>query len=136
MLIDMVYKIISNNWYSILINGHTQGFFKSSRGVKQGDPLSPALFIIIAECITRDLNQLHHKEGYVGYGMPKWTPYINHLAYADNTIIFTSAQPQSLKLVMEILANYERVSGQNINKEKSAIYLHQSVTQIVVNRVV
>ncbi|XP_060182106.1 uncharacterized protein LOC132611743 [Lycium barbarum] len=136
MLINMVYRIISNNWYSILINGQAQGFFKSSRGVKQGDPLSPTLFIITSECMTRALNHLHYKEGYVGYGMPKWSPYINHLAYADDTIIFTSAQPQTLKLVMETLAKYEKVSGQKINKEKSVVYLHQSVSQTVANSVV
>ncbi|XP_060216354.1 uncharacterized protein LOC132643852 [Lycium barbarum] len=133
-LIDMVYRLISNNWYSILINGQAQGFFKSTKGVKQGDPLSPTLFIIAAECMTRALNELHKKEGYVGYGMPKWSPYINHLAYADDTIIFTSAQPHTLKLVMNTLAEYEKISGQKINKEKSAFY--QSVSQTLANSVV
>lgn len=49
ILIDMVYKIISNNWYSILVNGQPKGFFKSTRGLKQRDPLSPTLFILAAE---------------------------------------------------------------------------------------
>lgn len=85
-LIDMVYRLLSNNWYSILINGRTHGFFKSSRGVKQGDPLSPALFIIAAEALTRGLNALWENEEFKGYGLPKWSPNINHLSYADDTI--------------------------------------------------
>ncbi|XP_060182430.1 uncharacterized protein LOC132612110 [Lycium barbarum] len=47
------------------------GFFHSTRGVKQGDPLSPALFIIAAEFLSRALNSLFDQPGFVGYGMPK-----------------------------------------------------------------
>nr|XP_027067586.1 uncharacterized protein LOC113693216 [Coffea arabica] len=47
--IDMVWRLISNVWFSVLVNGAPFGFFKSSRGLCQGDPLSPALFIIGSE---------------------------------------------------------------------------------------
>lgn len=45
-LIDIVWRILSNNWYSIIINGQTHGFFQSSRGLKQGDPLSPLYLLL------------------------------------------------------------------------------------------
>lgn len=135
ILIDMVYRIISNNWYSILVNGKPQGFFRSTRGVKQGDPLSPTLFILAAECLTRALNSLRRNEKFKEYGMPKWSPYVNHLAYADDTIIFTSADKQSLKLVMDTLSDYEKVSGQKINKAKSAVYMHHQTPLGLVDQV-
>lgn len=46
VLIDMVFRLLENNWYSIIMNGQPKGFFRSSRGLKKGDPLSPTLFII------------------------------------------------------------------------------------------
>ncbi|XP_069145607.1 uncharacterized protein [Solanum lycopersicum] len=49
VFIDMVWTIMANNWFSIIVNGKRYGFFRSTRGLKHGDPLSPALFILGAE---------------------------------------------------------------------------------------
>ncbi|XP_060170522.1 uncharacterized protein LOC132601460 [Lycium barbarum] len=127
-LIDMIYRIVGNNWYSVLVNGQQHGFFQSSRGVKQGDPLSPTLFIIAAKVLSRNLNHLHVVPEFKGFGMPKWRPKINHLAYADDIIIFTSADVPFMLLIMEILGNYEKTSGRKINKEKSVVYMHENVS--------
>ncbi|XP_060183197.1 uncharacterized protein LOC132613164 [Lycium barbarum] len=130
-----IWELVANNWYSVLINGQPHGFFHSTRGVKQGDPLLPTLFIIVAEVLSRALNSLHQNQGFCGFGMPKWSPRINHLCYADDTIIFASACEISLKMIMEVLADYEKASGQLINKAKSAVYLHDRVDEIEFQRV-
>ncbi|XP_070031030.1 uncharacterized protein [Nicotiana tomentosiformis] len=103
-------NFMSNNWYSVLVNGKSSGFFKSTRGVKQGDPLSPALFILSVEVLSRSLNKLFEDKSFVGFGIPKWSDPLNHLAYADDILIFVSAHPPSLRKIMEILGNYEKIS--------------------------
>ncbi|XP_075099497.1 uncharacterized protein LOC142176265 [Nicotiana tabacum] len=134
-LIGIVFGLVSNNWYSILINGQAHGFFKSSRGIKQGDPVSPTLFILAAEALSRGLNALHTNLYFCGFGMPKWIPKINHLAYADDMIIFSSSDETSLMLIMQVLKAYENASGQLVNKTKSAVYLHHLTDMEVVGKV-
>ncbi|XP_075101658.1 uncharacterized protein LOC142177094 [Nicotiana tabacum] len=125
--INMVWNLMSNNWYSVLVNGQSSGFFKSTRGVKQGDPLSPTFFILSAEVLSRSLNKLIEDKSFVGFGMPKWSDSLNHLAYADDMIIFASAHPPSLSKIMAVLGNYKKISGQMINKDKSSYYMYSKV---------
>nr|XP_009610354.1 uncharacterized protein LOC104104043 [Nicotiana tomentosiformis] len=110
-------------------------FFMSTRGVKQGDPLSPTHFILAAEALSRGLNALHLNLYFCGFELPKWSPKINHLTYANDTIIFSSSDAISLQLVMEVLFAYESASSQLINKSKSAVYMHHSTLLEVVNKV-
>jgi len=110
-IIDMVYRLISNNWYSILLNGQPKGFFRSSRGVKQGDPLSPTLFILAAEVMSRALNALIQRKEFKCYGMPRGSRKVNHLAFADDMIILCKAEVRTMQLITETLKKYEDISG-------------------------
>ena len=89
-VVDMVWGLLSNNWYSLVINGQVEGFFNSTRGVKQGDPLSPCLFIISAEVLSRGLNDLAMKKKTIAFSKPLRCPTISHLAFADDMVIFTN----------------------------------------------
>lgn len=88
VFVDKIWRLVANNWYFVLINRQAQGFFHSTRGVKQGDPLSPALFILTAEVLSRALNKLFGHNDFRGFGMPKWSENFNYIAYVDDTIIF------------------------------------------------
>nr|XP_016496749.1 PREDICTED: uncharacterized protein LOC107815646 [Nicotiana tabacum] len=81
------------------------------------------------------LNALHANLYFCGFGMPKWSPKINQLAYADDMIIFSSSDETSLMLIMQVLNAYEVASGQLVNKTKSAVYLHHLTDMEVVNKV-
>ena len=104
--IDLVWRIMRNNWYSVIINGYRHDFFKSTRGLKQGDPLSPSLFILGEEVVSRMLNMLHQQQHYKNFQMESRGPQINHLSFADDIIIFSSTTRDTLHMIMKTLATY------------------------------
>lgn len=95
------------------------GFFSYSQGLKQGDPLSPTLFIIVVEVLSRSLNSLYRNPKFIPFSIPANVPRINHLAYADDIVIFCSGGSTSVKLVMKVISSYERSSDQLVNRDKS-----------------
>lgn len=95
----------------------------SSRGLRPGDPLSPALFVIAAEVFSRSLNLLLVNPSFYPYAVPRGCPFITHLGYADDIIIFSSGTRKSLDAVMKVIHSYERRSGLLVNVQKSCFVL-------------
>ncbi|XP_019260714.1 PREDICTED: uncharacterized protein LOC109238688 [Nicotiana attenuata] len=109
---------MSNNWYSVIVNGTRHGLFHSKRGLKQGDPLAHSLFIIGAELLSRMLNPLNHNQFFNGFYMERRDPQVNLLSFAADIIIFSYGKRSSFQKIMWILNKYEDTSGQQINRKK------------------
>ncbi|XP_060200398.1 uncharacterized protein LOC132628651 [Lycium barbarum] len=111
------------------------GFFRSNRGLRQGDPLSPSLFVICVELLSIMLNNLVVDENYTRFYRPNKAYHITHLAFADDVILFTSGKPADLRNVLKILTVYENVSGQQINKQKSCVAFAPKANMEIIHRV-
>lgn len=95
--IDMMWRLISNCYFSVLVNGQPCGYFKATRGLRQGDPLCSALFIISTEVLLCGLNGLLEQPRFSPFFVSKRVMRITHLAYADDVIVFLRGDTQSLK---------------------------------------
>ncbi|XP_073129053.1 uncharacterized protein [Henckelia pumila] len=119
-VVRMVRACISFCKFSVNVNGTPAGFFASSRGLRQGDPLSPLLFVLRAEYLSRGLDRLFLQH----FDMRYWSGcdlQISHLAYADDVIIFANGGSRGLQRLKDFLAHYENCSGQLVNVAKSAM---------------
>lgn len=133
--VSLIYRFIANNWYTMIVNGVRHGFFKSERGLRQGDPLSPSLFILSAELLSQMLNRLQNNARHQGFYMSIHGPQINHLTFVDDTILFCNGSKRSIREVMDILKEYELISGQLINKNKSNFSMNDSTDANTLTRI-
>ena len=108
--------------FSILINGSPKGFFGSTHGICQGDPLSFLLFVLIMEALSRMMNKAI-EEGllssfHVG-ALGSDLLCISHLLFADDTLIFSDANPNHILHLRLLFSWFEAISRLKINLSKS-----------------
>lgn len=93
--------------FSILVSGEPVGFFPSKRGHRQGDPLSPFLFILDMEGFTRKMIITIHNNFLKGFRIGEGGLEICHLLCVDDTIIFCEATVEQVTYVRVILVEFE-----------------------------
>lgn len=109
--VSLISQMLTNCWFTIVFNGHSHGYLKSTQGVRQGDPLSPALFVIAEEALSRGISQLFISGHCRYYHLPWNVMPISHILYADDSIIFSNGGLHSVKHLLKFLRRYEASSG-------------------------
>ncbi|KAL6193242.1 hypothetical protein ACLB2K_034326 [Fragaria x ananassa] len=122
---NYVSTILGSARLSVLINGSPKGYFACARGVRQGDPLSPLLFCLAEEALSRGLTTLFSSRRVKPISLPRGRS-LTHVLYADDLFIFCRGDDASLTRLQSFLERYGQASGQLVNKEKSTFYLGDS----------
>ncbi|XP_074293374.1 uncharacterized protein LOC141620388 [Silene latifolia] len=125
--VNRVMVCVSTVSFSVLINGNPSREFKPSRGLRQGDPLSPYLFILCAEVLSHLMRRAVEVNAIHGIRVSSGAPTISHLLFADDSIFFTRANMEEADAVSEILRRYERASGQLVNLDKTTVSFSKGV---------
>ena len=115
---------ISTTSFSVIFNGSLVGFFKSSRGLIQGDPLSPYFFVLGMEVFSLLIDKAKLGGFLTGYNIRSRngvTMNISHLLFADNTLVFYKDFEEQMVFLSWILLCFEALSGLRVNLEKSVI---------------
>lgn len=133
--IDWTMECVSSVSYSFLVNGAPQGKVYPSRGLRQGDPLSPYLFILCTEVLSGLCAKAQEDGSLPGVKVGRSCPPINHLLFADDTMFFSRSDPKSCAALSRILDRYAQASGQCINRGKSAITFSSKTTSAAKARV-
>lgn len=114
-------KCITTVTYPVLINGQPTKTIFPKRGLRQDDPISPYLYILCTEGLSRLIKQNIQNQRIHGFKASRSGPTISHLLFTDDSLTFCKANEEEGCNLSRILQVYQRASGQEINYNKSAI---------------
>jgi hypothetical protein len=128
-MVRLIMKCVSSVQFSVKVNGNLLPQFSPSRGLRQGDPISPYLFLMCAEGLSALLN--YFSMGFVDRGVRvcNRSPWITHLLFADDSLIFIEASARGAARLNVILHMYNEASGQLVNRDKSSIFFSPGIPE-------
>jgi hypothetical protein len=132
---NLIMKCVELVKLSIKINGHISESFSPTWGIRQGDPLSPYLFLICAEGLSCLLKYSGPQFLSKGIRVGIHAPWISHLLFADVCLIFTQESDRGAARLKDLLHIYHDGSGQMVNMLKSAIFFSANCDISVKNSV-
>lgn len=125
LMICCVRKVTYN-----IVHGDTNiAHFFPSRGLRQGDPLSPYLFILCAEGLSALIQKYESSQWIKGINICRKAPTISHMFFVDDSYLYCRVTTNEAKRILELLMMYERSSGQKVNIDKSSIFFSMNVIQ-------
>ena len=107
--------LVSSTTFLVLVNGSPTPFFKASRGLRQGDPLSPILFILQDECLGRFVEKMVHMGDFVGLNPSSKVLICLHQQFVDDSIFMGEASIRNARNIKRALEDYGQALGKIIN---------------------
>lgn len=124
--ISLLMACVRSSTYSVLVNGNPLGKIHPTRGLRQGDPLSPYSFLLCVEGLSAMLTRAEIE------GRITWVPIsfkvtrLSHLFFADDSLLFCRATFSKWGYIHRILQSYERASDQKFNSNKTSIFFSKN----------
>lgn len=119
---------ISTASFSVQVNGELVGYFQSNRGLRQGCSLSPYLFVLCMNVLSKLIDKAAEKKK-IGYHPRCKNIGLTHLCFADDLMVFADGAKRSLEGILEVFNEFGKMSGFKINLEKSTLYIAGSSMQ-------
>ena len=117
--VNIIMSCIKTVSFSAIINGVPIGHIIPSRGLRQGDPLFPYLFLICAMGLQGLIHKAESDGLLRGVSICGNGPRVSHLFFADDSVLFCQAKESDCQVILDILSTYEKGSGQKINRDKT-----------------
>uniref|UniRef100_A0A803QNQ6 Reverse transcriptase domain-containing protein n=1 Tax=Cannabis sativa TaxID=3483 RepID=A0A803QNQ6_CANSA len=128
--ISLILNCLSSVSFRLRINNCLSHQIFPSRGIRQGDPLSPYLFLLVAEGLSGTINAKAHSNAFHGISISRSAPTISHLLFADDSLLFTKVTPSTAMEIKDILNLYNLATGQSVNFHKSSILFSPNTSSV------
>ncbi|XP_061371295.1 uncharacterized protein LOC133313895 [Gastrolobium bilobum] len=134
-LIELIMKCVQSTNINVLWNGGRTKAFRPTRCIRQGDPLSPYLFVIAMEKLSHIIATATSGGLWKPIRVGVKGPQISHLVFADDLMIFMEASEEQLDVLMKCLCLFEEIFGQKLSVDKTTIFFSRKTSDVVADRI-
>jgi Reverse transcriptase (RNA-dependent DNA polymerase) len=120
-LVTLIMLCLASSKVTVQVNGKGSGYLTPTRGLQQGCPLKPYLYIIAMEFMTKRLTRAVEERRVRGMVLAPTAPRLTHALYADDVVIFGEATQNEVSEVSRILMEFGKFSGLIVNPAKSTV---------------
>ena len=126
--IKWVMVLVTTDDCSILLNGAPSKTFKPSRGLRQGDPLSPFLFILTMEGLGKAIRAAKEEGRIQGFRLTHGGDTMTHQQFVDDTMLQGTPTVKEAKAFKQILSEFARAAGTELSLNKSKIFCNIDIS--------
>ncbi|KAL0451451.1 UNVERIFIED_CONTAM: LINE-1 retrotransposable element O protein [Sesamum latifolium] len=128
--IGWIVECVTTPSFSVCLNGSPHGYFRGARGLRQGDPMSPYLFVLVMEVLSLILRQVIDQDGGFSYHWKCGEMQLCQLGFADDLLLFSKADTGSVQVFRHALTVFADLSGLQANLHKSHLILSRSAAPL------
>ncbi|KAL6272731.1 hypothetical protein ACE6H2_023423 [Prunus campanulata] len=134
-ILELLMQCISTVQYKAILNGELTAAFSPHCGLRQGDPLSPYIFVLCMEKLSHLIQQKTHARSWKPVQICQGGPKISHLFFADDLILFGEASIHQALLMKRCLDDFCQLSGQKVSFDKSRICVSPNICSDLANSI-
>lgn len=127
-LIKPIMSCLTTTLLSIIINGSHTPFFNPIRGLRQGDPLSPYLFIVCMKLFTRKIDMAFDYQLWTPISLSRHGPKLSHMFFVDDFIHTSTTSAKSFHTIIDILNEFNHLSGQKLTFKNTKYFSSKNCT--------
>ena len=134
--VDLMMMCVTSVSYSLLINREPLENIVPTRGIRQGDPISPYLFLLCSEGLHALFEKAANDGLIRGISLYRNGPRLTHLFFADDSLLFCRASMQECNHIQAILADFEAASGQKLNRDKTTLFFSKATPLVTQENII
>ncbi|GAU48590.1 hypothetical protein TSUD_405800 [Trifolium subterraneum] len=128
---NIIMHCITSVTTNVMWDGRRSSFFQPERGIRQGDPMSPYIFVLCMDKLTHLIAEAVDSGKWHPLKAGKAGPAILHLMFADDLLLFGKATEENVKAITDTLDSFSSLSGQMVSLEKTSILFSKNTNQNV-----
>ena len=119
-MVEWIMGCIQSTSFVVLINGSPSGFFRPARGNRKGCLLSPFIFLLVADALSRLILKARREEKTEGVKV-SGLEEITHTLFVDDVLLFRIGEEDNLKEFATLIKKHKKATGMLINIDKSLL---------------